>query len=335
MKPIFLASLSVTSAFSASPVKVAEFIYPAESRPTPQCHASTLAMTSDGLVAAWFGGTREKAPDVGIWVARRGADGWSTPVEVATADGVPCWNPVLFQPKSGPLLLFYKSGAEISSWQSNLMTSTDGGVTWSRSRQLPNGLCGPVKNKPVELTDGTLLCPTSEEPSRDQWLVHFSGTKDLGQTWETSPALNAAGEFHAIQPTILRLGGDRLLALCRTREGRIAKVVSKDSGKTWSAMSFTNLPNPDSGIDAVTLNDGRHLLVYNPVPKGRTPLVVALSTDGLDWKRVLDLETEPGEYSYPSIIQAGDGTVHISYTWKRERVKHVALDPTLLQPLPN
>src|SRR2546421_1457643 len=90
-----------------------EFIF--ETAPFPQCHASTIALASDGLVAAWFGGTREKHPDVGIWVSRHDGKAWSPPVEVA--NGVedatkrhPCWNPVLFQMPQGELLLFYKVG---------------------------------------------------------------------------------------------------------------------------------------------------------------------------------------------------------------------------------
>ena len=92
-----------------------EFVF--ERAPFPSAHASTIVETRDGLVAAWFGGTEEKNPDVGIWVARREADEWSSPVEVA--NGVqpggtryPCWNPVLFQPSNGPLVLFYKVGSE-------------------------------------------------------------------------------------------------------------------------------------------------------------------------------------------------------------------------------
>ena len=92
-------------------------------------------------------------------------------------------------------------------------------------------------------------------------------------------------------------------------------------------MVLTALPNPNSGIDAVTLQDGRHLLVYNPVAKGRTPLAVALSKDGQTWRDVLTLETAPGEYSYPAVIQARNGLVHVTYTWKRLKVKHVVVDP--------
>jgi alpha-L-rhamnosidase len=150
-------------------------------------------------------------------------------------------------------------------------------------------------------------------------------TPDLGMTWEKSPTLNDGRKLRAIQPTILT--GPSLRILCRTEQGRIGQSSSSDGGKTWEPISLTELPNPDSGIDAVTLKGGRNLLIYNPTTKGRTPLSVAVSDDGKTWKRGPDLETDPGEYSYPAVIQAADGKVHVTYTWKRQKIRHVVLDP--------
>jgi hypothetical protein len=152
----------------------------------------------------------------------------------------------------------------------------------------------------------------------------------LGLTWQRTAALNDGIKIGAIQPSILRLGGNALMAVGRTRQGKVFQIESKDLGQTWGEMSFTNLPNPNSGTDAVTLNDGRHLLVYNHTPKGRTPLNVALSTDGKAWQSALVLEDEPAEYSYPAVIQTRDGMIHVTYTWKRKRICHVVLDPKLL-----
>ena len=99
--------------------------------------------------------------------------------------------------------------------------------------------------------------------------------------------------------------------------------------------SPTVFPNPNSGIDAVTLQDGRQVLVYNPVTEGRGILAVAVSSDGGGWQRVLTLEEEKGaEFSYPAIIQARDRLVHITYTWKRQRIRHVVLDPASFPPPP-
>jgi predicted neuraminidase len=147
--------------------------------------------------------------------------------------------------------------------------------------------------------------------------------------------MNDGRTIGAIQPTILvHHDPDSIQILCRTRQEKIYESWSKDAGKTWRAMIPTPLPNPNSGIDAVQLRDGRSLVVYNHTPRGRSPLNVAISEDGKIWKTGPALETEPGEYSYPAVIQAADGLVHITYTWKRERVRHVVIDPAKLKAGP-
>ena len=324
-------------AWSAGPAVVSEgFIY--ETAPYPQCHASTLVQTTGGtVVAAWFGGLREKDPGVGIWVSRRVDGIWTPGVEVANGvqdEGTrhPTWNPVLFQPRGQPLVLFYKVGPDPQRWWGMFMTSNDEGRSWSRPQRMPANMLGPIKNKPVQLSNGTVLSPTSiETPTKpSRWRVYFERSVDGGRSWTATPFVNDGIEVSAIQPSILLLGGDRLLALGRTRQGRLFEVRSDDGGISWGSFKLTSIPNPSSGTDAVTLKDGRHLLIYNPVEKGRTPLTVALSTDGTTWKDVLTLEDQSGEYSYPAIIQTADGRVHATYTWKRERVRHVIIDPTKL-----
>ncbi len=315
-----------------------EFVY--EQAPFPSCHATTLAEAEPGkLVAAWFGGTEEKNPDVGIWVSRHVAGAWTEPVEVA--NGIqyidshgqpyrhPCWNPVLFQPREGPLMLFYKVGPSPSTWWGMLMTSHDGGQHWSAPRRLPERIDGPVKNKPIQLPNGDILCGSSSE--NDGWRVHFERTSDLGQTWQRTEAVNDGKQLSAIQPSILTLGGDHLLAIGRTRQGKVFQIASSDLGQTWEMMTTTSLPNPNSGTDALTLKDGRQLIVYNHAAKGRSPLNVALSQDGTHWQAGLVLENKPGEYSYPAVIQTADGLVHVTYTWKRERVRHVVIDPEKME----
>ncbi len=312
----------------------AELIFPLESPPTPGCHASTIVQTRDGVVlAAWFAGADEGEDDVGIWVSRWEDGAWSRPVEVA--NGVmspqvrfPCWNPVLFQPREGPLVLFFKVGPTPSRWWGEMMISEDNGRTWKDRRRLPPEVMGPIKNKAIQLADGTILCPSSSEHAG--WRVHVEITKDL-DNWEVVGPLNDPATMGVIQPTILTYPDNRLQMLCRTRgKGFIAESWSQDSGRTWSEMTLTSLPNPNSGIDAVTLKDGRQLLVFNNTPKGRTPLNVAISKDGKQWDVVVALETQPGEYSYPAVIQAAAGRVHITYTYLRKSIKHVTLDPTKL-----
>jgi len=325
MTAFLLASLVLAE----SPAVVrSEFIF--EKAPFAQCHASTIAETKAGLVAAWFGGKYEKHPEVGIWVSRHVDGKWTAPVEVANGvDGekrYPCWNPVLFQPSKGPLLLFYKVGPSPSRWWGMLTLSDDEGKTWSRPVRLQGKFIGPVKNKPIELPDGTLLHGTSDEHTG--WQVRME--RSSGAKWETTRPLNDGKTMAAIQPCILVHGKERLQILCRSKHGVIVESWSEDGGKTWSEMKKTELPNPNSGIDAVTLKDGRHLLIYNPTKLGRSPLALALSRDGKKWDEVVKLETERGEYSYPAIIQTSDGLVHMTYTWKRQRVKHVVVDPAKL-----
>ncbi len=349
-----LLSCTVATAVSAAVVQ-SEFIY--DTGPYPQIHATTIEETPAGLVAAWFGGTHEKHPDVGIWVSRLVDGKWTESVEVANGvqytltDGTvvrhPTWNPVLFQPKDGPLLLFYKAGPTPQTWWGMLTTSADHGKTWDEPRRLPEGILGPIKNKPVQLPDGSILCPTSEETNapqkgeKDTWTAHFERTRDFGKTWERTPPLHDGLEIQAIQPSILFLGGDKLLAIGRSRQDRVFEIRSDDGGQTWGPVTLGTLPNNNSGTDAVTLADGRHLIIYNhiggtPGKWGgkRTPLNLAASKDGVNWSAALVLESEPGEYSYPAIMQTKDGLVHITYTWKRQKVKHVVVDPAKLELKP-
>ena len=311
----------------------AEFIF--ERAPFASCHASTIAESGGGLVAAWFGGSREGSPDVRIWVSRFAGGRWSEVMPVADGrqeDGTvhPVWNPVLFQPKSGPLLLFYKVGPSPAEWWGMLKESDDGGVTWSQPTSLPAGFLGPSKNKPVQLADGSLLCPSSTE--HDGWRVQIERTNDLGRTWERLSGPVDAGRFEAIQPTLLLYTDGKAQLLCRSRSGAVVESWSGDGGLSWGELSATALPNPNSGLDAVVLKDGRALLVYNESAEKRTPLNVAVSRDGRKWEPAAELEAEPGEYSYPSVIQTSDGLIHVTYTWNRTRIKHVVLDPARLAP---
>ena len=323
------------------------FVY--DSAPYPQCHASTIVATSaDRLAAAWFGGTRERDPDVAIYLAHWIDGRWHEPFEVANGlqrDGsrLPTWNPVLFQPPDGLLILFYKVGPSPSTWWGMVKTSDDGGRTWGEARQLPDGVLGPIKNKPVVLADGSWLSPSSTEDAANGWLIHFERSRDGGRTWQIIGPVEKGRDgqsFDAIQPSVLFHRDSSLQAVCRTRNGVLASTWSRDGGVTWDPLTATNVPNPNSGTDAVTLTDGRQLLVYNhssppperPTKGPRYPLDVAVSSDGITWRRVLTLETEPRKsgYAYPAVIQAPGGLVHVTYTWDRMRIKHVVLDPKRL-----
>ncbi len=326
------------------PVVEVGFVF--EKAPFRECHASTIVRASDGaLVAAWFGGTREGNSDVGIWLSRRVGGRWTAPREVAAgeqADGnrYPCWNPVLFQPSPGaPLMLFFKVGPSPRAWWGEMMASADGGQTWQMRQRLPDGFLGPIRSKPVLLPVGTLLCGSSTE--HDGWRVHFELLRHPGEDWQRLEVPEGRHRLNAIQPTILKHADGRLQALCRTKESVIAVTWSRDTGRSWSALEPTELPNPNAGIEGLTLADGRFLLVYNhlgagPIGWGRRGMLnLAVSEDGVAWKAAWVLEQERGaEFSYPAAIQTPDGLVHITYTWKRRRIKHVVIDPCKLRGVP-
>lgn len=325
-----------------------EFVF--EKAPFPQCHASSLVETDRGLLAAWFGGTREKDPDVGIWTSYFDGGEWSKPVE--QANGIqhqgkrhPCWNPVLWQaPGDGLTYLFFKVGPTPKNWWGEVMVSYDDGRSFRDRRRLPEGIDGPVRGKPIPLADGTLLCPSSTEHGND-WRFHFEiltnlSEPELGTSWQrfepdTQP-------YQVIQPTVLTLADGTLRALYRSKNEMIIANRSNDGGKTWSELEETDLPNNNSGIEGLTLADGRHLLLYNHIGGDRKDgwgirnrLNLAVSEDGMTWEAVAFIEKEEkGEFSYPAMIQADNGFVHLTYTWNRRKIKHVVVDPARLEAKP-
>lgn len=305
----------------------AAFIFDPDSPPTPTCHAPTIAVLPDRLAAAWFAGTREGDADVGIWTALRRDGRWERPRRVADGDGEPCWNPVLAV-CGETLRLFYKVGPSPSRWRGAVLDSVDGGATWRPGPALPPGFLGPIKNKPLELAGGALLCPSSREDGG--WRCHFELLPANPERWLASSlaiALPDPGNLGAIQPTVFpRATGFE--ALARTKSGCIARARSAD-GRSWTPLERTPLPNPNSGIDAAAMPDGRIAIVYNPVatPPGRwggprTPLALAVGEADGGWADATTLEADPGEFSYPAIVCADD-RLHIVYTWRRRTIKHV------------
>lgn len=307
------------------------FIFDPANAPTPACHAPTIAALPDRLVAAWFGGTREKHPDVGIWASTCRDGHWSEPREVADGGGEACWNPVLVDTAAG-LLLFYKIGRSPGSWRGAVLRSADRGESWQPGPKLPAGFLGPIKNKPLLLADGGLLCPSSRESSG--WRCHFEylpGQWALGdsEVRASTQAVPDPAGLQAIQPAVLNRGG-AFEAWVRTRRGVVGRTRSAD-GASWSALAATPLPNPNAGIDAVALADGRAVLVCNPVATvagrwggPRTPLAIAVDDGDGSWRVAHVLEDRAGEFSYPAIVRDG-GVLHIVYTYRRRTIKHVRL----------
>jgi predicted neuraminidase len=324
-----------------------EFIY--DKAPFSAAHASTVVELRNGdLMSAWFGGTKEGAPDVAIWSSTRSARGWSPPIELARENEIATYNPVLFYTKDGRLWLYYKFGPHPTSWTGARRWSSDEGKTWSAVEHLPAGLYGPIRAKPLLLEDGSVVSGTSVE-SYHSWACWIERSVDNGKTFAKSGPIVVAPQFvrpapstiarpgerqHTfdwdetegiIQPSVVWLGGHnlRLYARSTARTAKICVADSSDDGVTWTQAHPIDLPNPNSGIDAVNLRDRRIVLVYNHSDKDRTPLNLAVSRDGDHFRMFRVLEREPGEYSYPALIQGSNGDLHITYTWNRKKIRYV------------
>jgi alpha-L-fucosidase len=304
--------------------------------PFKQCHASSLVeLTNGDLMAVWFGGTYERHPDVCIWGSVKKDGHWSKPALLA--DGIindtlryPTWNPVLFMTKRGELFLFYKVGPSPGEWWGMYQLSIDDGQTWSKPVKLPEGILGPIKNKPIRLANGRIISPSSVERGQI-WNAHMELSDDEGKTWSKGLIDTTTG-YKLIQPTLLTLSDGTILALMRSDQNCIVESWSKDLGASWSKPEKTSVLNPNSGIDAVTLSSGWHILVNNPAPggkdwfEGRSKLYVMISADGKIWHNLYKLEdNSSGEYSYPAIIETSNGLIHITYTSNRTNIRHVVL----------
>lgn len=312
-----------------------EFIY--DEAPFPSCHAATIVETKDGtLISAWFGGTDEGNPDVGIWSARkpRGADSWTAPELVYKEPDQPAWNPVLFRDADDQIWLFFKIGPSPMTWSGAHVQTDDDGKTWTEPVWMPAGILGPIRNKPIILSNGDILSGTSVE-SYKAWASWMEISQDNCKTWRRFGPLvfddMEANRKGTIQPTMLEVEPGVVRAFMRTRGmGKIATSTSRDYGRTWSPITLTDLDHPGAGIDAVKLKDGRCVMIYNDAPRGRNPISLALSTDGGEtWKKLFDIEVMEkntfGELSYPNVIQAEDEAVHVVYTWHRRKLKHARI----------
>lgn len=308
-----------------------DFVF-GDDRPFAQCHASTVLRTDEGdFLVAWFGGTHEKHDDVGIWLSRGEPGNWSTPVEVAKIREDAHWNPVLFKDPSGTILLFFKVGKTIDFWETWVQTSNDNGKTWSEAYELvagDRGGRGPVRNKPIILSDGTWLAPASNE-LKGVWNAFVDRSEDGGSTWVQGAFIpldrNEIQGEGVIQPALWESAPGKVHMLLRSSAGVICRSDSDDYGRTWSPVYKTELPNPNSGIDVTRLEDNTLALIYNPDDTNwgsRGAISLAVSGDnGETWNTSVELERlgEDDEFSYPSVISFGD-TVAVTYTWQRETI---------------
>ena len=310
----------------------------------PSAHGSTIcALPSGDLLAVWYGGTREGAADVALFTSRRaaGTARWTPPtlaVDRASAQEElersikKVGNAVIFPDASGTLWMVYVS-VSMGGWSGsalNVKTSSDEGHTWTPSRRLTLNpflnLSTLVRNKPIHASDGRIGLPVYHEMALKfpQMLWLTPGPRGSVREYRMR---NLAAETGLIQPSLVSLGNDRVLMMLRDRrpERRMHTAYSSDNGWTWSDAVPSELPNPDSALDALRLADGRILMVYNHAHRGRENLRLAISSDaGRRWVAGPVLESAAGrEFSYPALAEDRAGRIHVTYSWQRERIKHV------------
>jgi len=310
-----------------------------EARPHAACHAATLAeIPGGGFAAAWFGGTREGASDVSIWGARRGENDWSAPKIWARVAESAHWNPVLHA-RGDLLTLYFKVGNGVERWVTWVQHSRDAGESWGAGEPLvpgdTRGGRGPVKNKPILTSGGSLLAPASWEDEA-WWRVFVDRSEDDGRTWMAGPCLEMdrayflthrpgrdRGPRGVIQPTLWESSEGQLHLFMRSTCGLICRSDSRDGGHTWTPVRPTPWPNNNSGLDVARHGSGVLGMLWNPVGENwgpRTPLRFSISRDeGEHWETAADLEETPGEFSYPSLIATSAGFAGV-YTWNRERI---------------
>ncbi len=306
----------------------AEFIF--TDAPFASAHASNIVeLRNHDLIASWFGGSAEGKPDVAIWMSRRSGGHWSAPAELVREPNIACYNPVMFHSADGRLWFYYKFGPQPASWSAGRRFSDDEGATWSNVEHLPAGLYGPIRAKPLVLSNGVIVSGTSVE-SYNSWSAWIERSSDNGKSWTRigpiMPTTQAtSGIYGIIQPSVVLVSGSHLRFYARSTSqiGKICISDSTDAGLTWTPARPIDVPNPNSGIDAVSLPDGRVVLIYNNTSKGRTPLNLGVSKDGEHFRMFRTLEEEPGEYSYPALIQGSNGDLHITYTWNRKRIRYL------------
>jgi len=296
-------------------------------------HCPTLAEAPNGdILCLWYAGSYESSEDQALYLARlpKGERRWEATERVLWNPEQPPGNAVIFRTPDDKVGIVWgrmeqsrpmRRGTGWSECRLLYRTSGDNGRTWSADVEIPDSFGTTPRNVPLTLQDGRLALPISGETTEDRgsFLLYLNAGSD---TWTRGGFAHGGS-----QPTVIQRDNGDLLSLMRGKP-RIPQSISTDGGATWSESRPTELKNPGSGIAMTRLKSGRVVLVFNDTDQSdRYPLSIIQSFDGGEtWEEQRTLEADWGEFSYPSIIQADDGTIHVSYTYRRYHIKHVAFD---------
>lgn len=309
-----------------------------EEKHNTMVHVSSMApLDKDRLMCIWYSGTREGARDVAILysIFNMKNKTWFQPqilIDRYTSSNElkryikKIGNAVLYKDSKDRLWLFYvsipKGGWSMSSI--NYKISLDNGINWSKSKKIISSpffnLTSNVKNKPFELTDGLIVLPAYHEfIKKYAQLIYINHNSTI----KTKRITN---DKKAIQPSIVHIEGEKLLAFFRNMEtGKALTIKSQDLGKTWSKIREADFPNPNSGFDVIKLSNGLLIGVINYSSKDRGNLTMIISKDrGKTWHPINTFENSEGkEYSYPFLLKTLDGIYHLTYTYERKKIKHI------------
>lgn len=305
--------------------------------------ASITELDNGDLYISYYGGAGEYDAATAVYGSRKkaGEDVWSPPEVIADTPMRGEGNPVVWQAPDGVVWLFYvnRYGDTWSHARVKAKLSRDGARTWSDSFMLTLEEGTMVRGKPIVLNDGDYLLPMYYESGADRertdnvtasYFLRYD--PETGEWSETNRIQSPQGN---LQPQVVQIDDDRLVCYIRrggdfepTDDGYMLKSESNDGGRTWSDAVKTDFPNPNSAVDAVRLENGHIVLVYNHHMYERTPLTVAVSTDsGKTFPYRRDIGGGDNTFAYPYMIQTSDGKIHVIYTTNtRATIMHAVFD---------
>lgn len=304
-------------------------------------------LANGDLYLAWYGGDGEYAPGTAVYGSRYSGGAWSTPKVLAQDPFYSVGNPVVWQAPDGLVWLWYvvRPGTTWSTSRIGMKVSKDGAESWSDASMLTFEEGTMVRGRPIVLRDGDYLLPVWKETGHDTEVVGADTASFVlrynprTKKWTESNRIHA--RMGALQPAVVQMDGNYLIAYCRRgggyggkTRGYILRSESHDGGNTWSPGAETAMPNPNAAVDFLKLRNGDLLLIYNDSMSDRTPLTAAVSTDGdKSYPYKVNIAEGKNSFAYPYAIQTRDGKIHLVFTSdQRTVINHAVFDESAIAP---